>query len=260
MLRIGTSGWQYADWRATFYPADAPVRRWLEEYADRFPTVEVNNTFYRLPKRGTFEQWASRVPDGFCFSVKASRYLTHYKRLREPAQPVQRLLEAAAGLGDRLGAVLVQLPPDLRADTSLLDAALREFPRGLRVAVEVRHDSWHIDPVYDVLARHDAALCLWDRRGQHGPLVRTAAWCYVRLHEGTATPHPCYGRTALHSWVDRVHELWGGEPGGPDGYVYFNNDPKACAPRNAATFARFVAGGRVTRSAGSGRPPRTTRS
>jgi uncharacterized protein YecE (DUF72 family) len=264
MLRIGTSGWQYADWRGAFYPADAPVRRWLEEYARRFPTVEVNNTFYRLPKRETFEQWAARVPDAFCFAVKASRYLTHYRRLRDPAAPVQRLLDAAAGLGDRLGPVLVQLPPDLRADAPLLDAALQEFPRGVRVAVEVRHDSWHSDAVYEVLARHDAALCLWDRLAHHGPLVRTAGWCYVRLHEGTATPHPCYGRTALRSWVDRVHELWADDPDGPDGYVYFNNDRGACAPRNAATFTRFVTGSRVTggvtRSAGSGHPPRTARS
>lgn len=249
---MGTSGWQYADWRGAFYPADAPVKRWLEEYAARFPTVEVNHTFYRLPERATFEQWAARVPEGFCFAVKASRYLTHYRRLREPAEPVKRLLDAAAGLGDWLGPVLLQLPPDLRADPALLDETLAEFPRTTRVAVEVRHDSWHTDEVYDVLAARDAALCLWDRLGRRGPLVRTASWCYVRLHEGTATPRPCYGRAALHTWHERVVELWGADA---EGYVYFDNDGRACAPRDAARFTRLL-----TRSAGSGRPPRTTRS
>jgi uncharacterized protein YecE (DUF72 family) len=256
MLRIGTSGWQYADWRGAFYPQRAPVRRWLEEYATHFSTVEVNNTFYRLPRRETFEQWAVRVPDGFCFAVKASRYLTHVRRLREPQEPVRRLLDAAAGLGDRLGPVLLQLPPTLRADPALLDATLREFPRDVRVAVEVRHVSWHDERVYEVLADHDAALCLWDRRGRRGPVVRTASWCFLRLHEGTATPPPCFGRTALHSWVDRLHDHWGLAP---DGYVYFNNDPGACAPRNAATFERIEAR-RVRRCAGSDHPPRRARS
>lgn len=251
MLRVGTSGWQYDDWRGAFYPPGVPVRRWLEEYAAHFPTVEVNNTFYRLPRREAFADWAARVPDGFCFALKASRYLTHVRRLREPREPVQRLLDAAGALGDRLGPVLLQLPPTLPVDVHALDATLRAFPRDVRVAVEVRHDSWHTEEVYDRLATHDAALCLWDRGNRHGPVVRTASWCYLRLHEGRATPHPCYGRTALRSWAARLEEQWGDGADAPDGYVYFNNDPGACAPRNAATF---------TRCAGSGHPPRTARS
>ena len=239
MLRVGTSGWQYRDWRGTFYPARLPVRAWLEEYAAQFPTVEVNNTFYRLPERATFEHWASAVPDGFVFAVKASRYLTHVRRLREPREPVQRLVRAAAGLGDALGPVLLQLPPTLHADPQVLAATLREFPRDVRVAVEVRHDSWHCDSVYDVLASHDAALGLWDRVSRHGPLVVTAPWCYLRMHEGRATPTPCYGRSALHRWVTRLRDAWGDDP---DGYVYFNNDRHACAPHNALTFTRL--GGR----------------
>jgi uncharacterized protein YecE (DUF72 family) len=237
MLLVGTSGWQYRDWRGAFYPARLPVRAWLAEYASRFPTVEVNTTFYQLPERATFASWADAVPDGFRFAVKASRYLTHVRRLREPREPVRRLLAAAAGLGDHLGPVLLQLPPDLRADPGSLEATLREFPREVRVGVELRHESWHTDAVYDALAAHDAALCLWDRRNHHGPLVATTSWCYLRMHEGRAAPPPGYGRTALHGWVTRLRDGWGPDP---DGYVYFNNDTHACAPRNAEMFTRLA--------------------
>ncbi len=137
----GTSGWQYRDWRAAFYPAGVPQRRWLEHYAQQFATVENNGTFYRLPARDTFANWRDRVPGDFVMTVKASRYLTHVRRLRDPAEPVKRLLDAAAGLGGRLGPVLLQLPPDLRADPDLLRGCLRQFPATVRVAVEPRHES-----------------------------------------------------------------------------------------------------------------------
>src|SRR5262245_24226073 len=137
-IRVGTSGWVYAEWRGDFYPEGLPQRRWLEYYASVFDTVEVNNAFYRLPKRETFENWRNTLPDGFCVAVKASRYLTHIKRLREPAEPVARLMAVATGLGDKLGPVLLQLPPTLKADPALLDACLAEFPAGVRVTVEPR--------------------------------------------------------------------------------------------------------------------------
>ncbi len=127
-LLVGTSGWQYKDWRGVLYPSGLPVRLWLEEYAAAFPTVEVNNAFYRLPSRETFASWRERTPPGFVVAVKASRYLTHVKRLREPEEPVARLMGRAEALGDRLGPVLLQLPPTLRADPALLDACLRCFP------------------------------------------------------------------------------------------------------------------------------------
>jgi uncharacterized protein YecE (DUF72 family) len=238
MLLVGTSGWQYRDWRGAFYPARLPVRAWLEEYAARFPTVEVNNTFYRLPERSTFAGWAASVPHGFRFAVKASRYLTHVRRLRAPHDPVQRLLRAASGLGDALGPILLQLPPTLPADPLLLAATLDEFPADVRVAVEFRHDSWHTEAVYDVLGSHDAALCLTDRDGRRGPVVVTAPWCYLRMHSGLASPPGCYGNGALRSWVERIHGQWGGDA---DGFVFFNNDGYACAPRNAQTFARLAA-------------------
>jgi len=234
-LRIGTSGWQYRDWRGAFYPPKLATARWLEYYAAQLPTVEANSPFYRLPERETFERWAASTPSGFTMAVKASRYLTHVRRLRDPADPVARYVERATGLGPKLGPVLLQLPPNLRADTGRLAETLAAFPRSVRVVVEPRHESWHTDALYELLANHDAALCLWDRRSQHGPLEPTAGWCYVRLHEGrTATP-PGYGRRALATWVERLTERWGTKV---DGYVYFNNDARACAVRDARTFTR----------------------
>jgi uncharacterized protein YecE (DUF72 family) len=247
VLVVGTSGWQYRDWRGRFYPADLPTGRWLECFAEAFATVEVNNTFYRLPERATFEQWAARTPSDFVFTVKASRYLTHVKRLQDPEEPVARLLERARGLGPKLGPILLQLPPTLRRDTGRLAATLAAFPAGRRLAVEARHESWFDPSVYGVLERHGAALCLTDRAGRRGPVVRTADWTFLRLHEGRARPRPCYGDQALRSWTERLVRSWP-EPG--DAYVYFNNDPGACAPRDAARFAALAerAGLRPTRA------------
>ena len=236
MIAVGTSGWQYADWRGRFYPAGLPPRLWLELYAEAFATVEVNNAFYRLPERATFADWRARTPADFVIGVKMSRYLTHIRRLREPAEPVARFLDRAAGLGDRLGPVLLQLPPTLRADASALDAVLREFPAGVRVAVEPRHPSWFTTEVRDVLAARNAALCWADRLGRPvTPLWRTATFGYLRLHEGGAKPWPRYGRRAIDSWLARIHESY---PGGDDVFVYFNNDHGGAAVDDAAAFAR----------------------
>src|SRR6266498_3172291 len=160
---VGTSGWQYRDWRGRFYPERLAPSRWLEHYASRFATVESNNAFYRLPEADTFAAWSDRTPPDFVMAVKASRFLTHVKRLRDPSEPVARFLGHAAYLGGKLGPVLLQLPPSLRADAGLLDATLACFPAGLRVAVEPRHQSWFSDQVLDLPAlprghRHAPAL------------------------------------------------------------------------------------------------------
>jgi len=238
VLVVGTSGWQYTSWRGRFYPPDVPQRRWLEYYAAAFATVEVNNAFYRLPERSTFEQWRARTPPDFCVVVKVSRYLTHVRRLREPAEPVARFLDRAAGLGDRLGPVLLQLPPSLRADgggLDALDATLAEFGGRVRVAVEPRHRSWWTAGARTVLERHGAALCWADRLGRPvTPLWRTADFGYLRLHEGRAAPRPRYGRSALRSWLDRVAVAY---PDTVPVYAYFNNDPGGAAIVDAAAFA-----------------------
>lgn len=248
VLRIGTSGWQYRDWRGRFYPPQLAAARWLEHYAARFATVEVNNTFYRLPKPETFAEWAARVPDDFVYSIKASAYLTHYTRLRAPAEPVARLLRHADPLGARLAVVLLQLPPDMQAEPARLDATLRAFGRRrVRVAVEPRHASWWCDEVRAVLEKHGAALCLADRGSRPvTPLWRTAGWCYVRFHFGRSQPESGYGTRALRSWVARLRDLYGTAI---DGYVYFNNDAYGCAVRDAVVFARAAAraGHTVTR-------------
>jgi len=233
-IRVGTSGWVYRDWRGAFYPDGLPQRLWLEYYATQFDTVEVNNAFYRLPSYDDFAKWRERLPDGFVVAVKASRFLTHVKRLADPAEPVARLMKAAAGLGDLLGPVLLQLPPNLQSAPDRLDACLAEFPHGARVAVEPRHKSWWTDDVRRVLEKRGAALAWADRRSRPvTPLWQTTDWTYLRLHEGAASPWPSYGRTALKTWAERITE---------DSYVYFNNDQHATAPRNAKTFRRLVCG------------------
>jgi uncharacterized protein YecE (DUF72 family) len=221
------------------YPEGLPQRRWLEHFATQFACVEVNNAFYRLPERSTFEAWRDATPDGFLVAVKVSRYLTHIRRLKDPAEPVARLVERAAGLGDRRGPYLLQLPPNLRADVDRLDTCLAAFPDDARVAVEPRHESWWIDEVRQVLSDHGAALCWADRLGRPvTPLWATADWGYLRLHQGTAAEPPTsYGRTALSTWLDRIRDAW---PAQADVFVFFNNDHAGAAVRNARTLRRLA--------------------
>lgn len=239
-IRVGTSGWQYADWRDPFYDG-RPQRLWLSTYAESFDTVEVNATFYRLPVESAVQRWVEQVPPGFTFAVKASRYLTHIKRLREPAEPVARLMTRIQPLVkvSMLGPVLLQFPPDMPAAPELLDATLAEFPADVRVAVEPRHDSWFDEPTREVLERRSAALVWADREGRSlGPLWETTDWCYLRLHHGRDGWG--YDRRDLTRWAVRVATVG-------DGYVYLNNDPGAAAVRDAATIGRLLAGA-------SGRP------
>jgi uncharacterized protein YecE (DUF72 family) len=213
----------------------------LGYYAARFQTVEVNNAFYRLPEASTFERWRDATPDDFVVGVKASRYLTHIRRLKEPAEPVQRLLERAGHLGAKLGPVLLQLPATFKVDLGALRETLEAFPAGVRVAFEPRHESWHDESTAALLADHDAAFCLSDgpaSRGRRAPLWRTARWGYVRFHEGRASPHPCYGTTALRTWAERLAERWDSSE---EIYAYFNNDHGGCAVRDAHRFALALA-------------------
>jgi uncharacterized protein YecE (DUF72 family) len=252
---VGTSGWQYRDWRGVLYPPGVAQRGWLECYAGHYATVENNASFYRLPSRETFAGWRAGTPDGFVMAVKASRYLTHIRRLRDPAGPVERLLHAAAGLGDRLGPVLLQLPPTLPADAGALEACLREFARSsARVAVEFRHQSWWTPEIRNLLERYGAALCWADRLGRPiAPLWRTADWGYLRFHEGAARPWPRYGAQALRSWARRATGTW---PDGAEVFAYFNNDQGGAALHDAASFASILrrAGRQVTATAEPGDP------
>jgi uncharacterized protein YecE (DUF72 family) len=233
-LFLGTSGWQYRDWRYSFYPKGVAQARWLEHYAERFATVELNNSFYRLPPPETFARWRARTPDDFVFAVKMSRYLTHVKRLREPQEPVERFFVSACELGPKLGPVLVQLPPTLRIDLDALARCLDRFPPDVRVVVEPRHDSWWHEGFWALLRDRNAALCLADSPHRQTPVRRTADWGFIRFHEGRASPRPCYGRQALATWASTLRHLW---PPDADVFAFFNNDPLACALDNARTFS-----------------------
>lgn len=175
------------------------------------------------------------MPSGFTFAVKASRYLTHVRRLKTPREPVERLMSRAAGLGGALGPVLLQLPPDMPAALDRLDATLAAFGPTVRVAVEPRHPSWFTEELRQLLEQRRAALCVIDRGGPKGPAWATTDWRYVRLHGGRAAPSSCYGRTALASWADRLRD-WPSPS-----FVYFNNDGHGCAVRNATDMRRRLA-------------------
>ncbi len=234
---IGTSGWQYKHWRETVYPKGVPQRLWLEYYAERYRTVEINNSFYMLPKPEAFASWARRTPDDFIAVVKLNRYITHIKRLRDCEDAIDRFLEHARHLGSKLGPLLVQLPPNLRADAAALDACLERLGK-VQVAVEFRHETWFTDEIKAILERHNAPLC-WADRGSRpiAPFWRTADWGYLRFHQGLASPIPCYGKTAMRSWAERLTTTWGSDE---TTYVFFNNDPRGCAVRDSIVFAREI--------------------
>lgn len=241
-VRIGCSGWVYASWRRGIYKG-VPQARWLERYAELFDTVEVNATFYRLPNVDTVERWASILPAEFLMTVKASRYLTHVKRLREPQEPVERLLGVLAPLRRRslLGPVLVQLPPDLEAVPDRLDETLALFPPDVRVAVEPRHNSWFTDTTRAILSRRGAALVWADRDGRSvGPLWETCEWRYLRLHHGRTGWG--YDERDLKRWATRLRAA-------DSGFVYANNDPGAAAIRDAFRLRTLLDPGQSAASA-----------
>jgi uncharacterized protein YecE (DUF72 family) len=235
---IGTSGWQYRHWRDRFYPRKLPQKDWLRHFAGRFQAVEVNNTFYNLPEPEVCRRWREQTPADFVFALKMSRYLTHIKRLREPEEPVERFLKAAAELGGKLGPVLLQLPPRMKVDGERLGEALEAFPKKMRVAVEFRDDSWYTEPIRELLREHNVALCLADR-GEDlvTPEWRTADWAYVRLHWGKARPESSYSEKALKSWSGRIARLGSGPA---DVFVFFNNDLYGAALLDACRLARLL--------------------
>lgn len=236
-LWIGTSGYVYPHWRnGVFYPEGLPARDELAWYAARFPTVELNNPFYRLPESSTFERWRDAVPPGFRFAVKASRTITHAGRLRDTAAPVRQLLDRAEVLGPKLGPVLFQLPPTLSADLPLLGAFLDELPRGRPWVVEFRHPSWHVPQVYDLLGRAEIALCIPVGGRVQPDLVTTAPFVYFRMHAGAA-PGGGFTEEQLGAWAARVRALL---RAGKETYVYFNNDREGHAVHDAKRLGRIL--------------------
>ncbi len=237
MIRIGCSGWQYRHWRGNFYPEDLPSDRWLEHYASVFDTVEVNNSFYRLPEAATFRAWASRVPASFLFAVKASRYLTHMKKLKEPAEPLDRLWTRARRLGRKLGPVLYQLPPHWGLNRERLQSFLYELARRRPQAIEFREPSWYSDEVYALLDRHHVALCLHDMGGSAAPRVTVGPFLYLRFHGAGARYGGRYPDAVLEDWAAWLAPRL---RAGTDVYAYFNNDVAGHAPRDALRLRRLL--------------------
>ncbi len=237
-LLIGTSGWNYNHWRGVFYPEELPQNKWLSYYCSHFDTVEVNNSFYRLPEKKTFEAWRDQTPDGFQFCIKASRYLTHIKRLAEPEEPLARLMDRASGLREKLNIVLYQFPPHWRIDIERLRRFLSILPPEPRSAFEFRDDSWQCDEVWSLLRSYNVAYCIMDSPGLPLHLETTCGYSYIRMHNGGEDTEGNYTGEHLREWAGRVGDML--RQG--DVYVYFNNDSKGFAIQNALKLRELLQG------------------
>jgi uncharacterized protein YecE (DUF72 family) len=235
-VHIGTSGFQYRHWRGVLYPPDLPRRDWLHAYCRAFDSVEINNTFYGLPEPSTFDAWRAASPPGFHFALKLSRHLTHMKKLRDPAEALARFLERAEHLGDRLGPLLVQLPPRWRRDPGRLRDFLAQAPSTARWAVEFRDASWLHDTVYQVLADHHAALVVHDLLARH-PRTRTTDFVYLRFHgNGYGGRYSPQKLAATARWLRRLRD------DGVTAWVFFDNDRDGCAVHDARALRRHLTG------------------
>ena len=224
-LFVGTSGFSYKGWKGPFYPEKLPNKDMLSYYGSQLPAVEINNTFYRMPKREVFENWAAQVPESFRFSVKASRRITHFKRLNDTDEVLDYLLSGAAVLGERLGVLLFQLPPNFKADLERLKSFLGTLPRDVRTAFEFRHDSWRDEAVHDALRDHGAALVIADTDDEDAEIVCTAPWGYMRLRKTDYTDK----QTA--AWAKKVAAAdW------DDAFVFFKHEDAGVGPLMAKKF------------------------
>jgi uncharacterized protein YecE (DUF72 family) len=242
-VRVGCSGWNYQSWRGRFYPRALTASRWLEYYARHFDTVEINNTFYRLPERSTFVGWRARMPATFLAAVKASRFLTHMKRLRDPEEPLDRLFTRASALGPKLGPVLYQLPGHFRCDVPRLETFLKALPRAVRSrriqhVMEFRHPSWYVPEVFRLLERRRVSLCLHDKTGSPLREPFIGPFAYVRFHGTSGDYHGSYSAHQLGQWAGRLADY---AHSGRPVYAYFNNDPNAVAVDNAQTLRAEMA-------------------
>jgi uncharacterized protein YecE (DUF72 family) len=238
-IRIGTSGWNYHHWLGAFYPKGTRQQHLLAAYADRFDSVEINRTFYKLPAAKAVAAWREQSPADFLFAAKASRYLTHMKKLKDPEEPVARLLGCVEALGEKLGPLLFQLPPRWRANPDRLERFLEQLPGGHRYAFELRDPTWHADRVLELLSNRDAAFCIFDLAGERSPIEVTAGFIYIRLHGPGAAYQGSYDGRTLSGWARRI---LGWSEAGKDVYCYFDNDEKAYAPHDALRLKEMVEG------------------
>jgi uncharacterized protein YecE (DUF72 family) len=229
-FHVGTSGFSYKEWKGNFYPKDISPQQMLPYYAERFGSVEINNTFYRMPKSSVLEEWATHVPENFRFTLKAPQSITHFKRLKDAGESVAYFLREAGALQGRLGPLLFGLPPNFKKDLPRLRGFLEIIPKPYRIAFEFRHDSWFDDEIFDALRKRDAALCFAEaENGVEVPFTATADWGYVRLRL------PQYSDADLKSWIKKMRQQkW------EEAYVFFKHEEEGTGPKFATRFLQFL--------------------
>lgn len=236
-IHIGTSGWHYQHWRGNFYPLELTARDWLDFYHRQFKTVEINNSFYQLPSETTLRTWYASVPGGFTFAVKASRFITHMKKLTDPKSSSALFFERAALLGEKLGPILFQLPPRWGPNLERLDAFLTAMPGGHQYSFEFRDPGWLIQPVFEILAKHNAALCVYNFNRLTSPAALTANFVYLRLHGPGGPYQGKYSQEEIAYWAGEIAN-WTGQ--GKEVYCYFDNDTAGYAPQNARELVQAL--------------------
>jgi len=227
---IGTSGWHYSHWQGVFYPDDLKAADQLSFYAERFQTVEINNSFYRRPRVSTFENWKDAVPAGFLFAVKANRFITHLKKLNGVLQSTLDFIHLAGHLREKLGPILFQLPPSWKVNPARLEEFTDGLPQEYRFAFEFRNASWHVPEVYEILRRNNCAFCIYELAGHQSPMEETADFVYVRLHGPHGKYQGKYTDEVMADWAQRCRK-W--QQKGKEVYIYFDNDEKGYAAENA---------------------------
>ncbi|MFQ6121635.1 MAG: DUF72 domain-containing protein [Dehalococcoidales bacterium] len=234
---IGTSGWHYEHWREIFYPEKLTKAEWLEFYASHFITVELNNSFYRLPSEAAFATWYNSSPPNFTFAVKVSRFITHIKRLKNTGEAVENFISRAKNLREKLGPLLYQLPPNMHRNDEVLDSFLSSLPREMKHVVEFRHQSWLEEKVFEILRKYNVGLCVFDMPSFTCPLLTTADFAYIRFHGSGALYSSCYSDEELADWAKRIADL---DTNLKAVYIYFNNDVEGFAVRNAKTLRDYL--------------------
>lgn len=242
-VRIGTSGWHYPHWRGPFYPEKLPASKMLEFYARHFDSVELNNTFYRLPREKGLETWLDTTPKGFLFAAKGSRYLTHMKKLKDPEPGIEKFFTRISRMGKKLGPIVFQLPPNWEANPERLEGFLEALPPRRRYAFELRNPTWHTAEIYRILRRHRAAFCIFDIAGFQSGFEITSSFTYVRLHGPDGAYQGSYSPQALKAWADRIC-AWQRDLRAV--YVYFDNDEAGYAAANALALKRLLGRNAIT--------------
>jgi uncharacterized protein YecE (DUF72 family) len=238
-IHIGTSGWHYNHWKGNFYDADIRPEAMLDSYVQHFDTVEINNSFYRLPSKEAVKKWVRQTPSQFVFSIKASRYITHNRKLKEPEETLLRFLEMTKGFGRKLGPILFQLPPSWKANEGRLKEFLGALPKRRRYAFELRNQTWHTPRVLQILEQAGAAFCIFELNGFRSATHLTSDFVYVRLHGPGNAYQGNYPRSVLANWARRIG-AWAKEEN--DVFFYFDNDQRGYAAKNAAALQELVCG------------------